>query len=580
MQIVRQFCLAIFVFALCALPLFAQTQSQPAAAQTAPNDLKQLFDQRQWDEILRRIPSTQNQSPDADYYRGMALAALRRYDEASAAFLAGQQLAPRDIRFPEELAGVAFQTKNYAAAKRHLRRAIRLSPHDYYSTNFLATIYFLDGNLDAALKYWNRTGKPIVDDLTFSPPPRLTPSLLDHTFPFSLHTQWTLAQLQSARARADALQLFLRYRFDLQARPDGDFDLSFDFFPRPRFAPTHIATWLQFLRGLPYLTIYPSFYDLNDEARNVETLYRWDKEKRRLAMSFESPWRDHPEALYKIYFDARNENWDVSHTLFPSAARPFPPAAFNLEKLQTGLEFHFTQNGKLTWTTNLDYTIRRYRYILGGASTLPLSSSPTHPLFPNASALEYRARADYLLLSLPEHRFTLTSALEASAGKTFADGLGTFATYRGDVRSDWLPQSRGDDYRFQWRVRSGGISGNVPFDRLNILGFERDNDLWLRAHIGTADGKKGSAPIGRDFLLSNAELDKNLYSNGVITVKAGPFLDTGKVTAYEGLFGSQKWLWDTGLQTKIGVLGLVQVVLVYGKDLRNGNNTFYGTALQ
>ncbi len=130
------------------------------------------------------------------------------------------------------------------------------------------------------------------------------------------------------------------------------------------------------------------------------------------------------------------------------------------------------------------------------------------------------------------------------------------------------------------RVRSGGLSGNVPFDRLNILGFERDNDLWLRAHIGTAGGKKGSAPIGRDFLLSNAELDKNLYSNGLITIKAGPFLDTGKVTAYEGLFGSQKWLWDTGLQTKIGVLGLVQVVLVYGKDLRNGNNTFYGTALQ
>jgi hypothetical protein len=250
-----------------------------------------------------------------------------------------------------------------------------------------------------------------------------------------------------------------------------------------------------------------------------------------------------------------------------------PGASFNLEKFQTGLEFRFIQNGRLAWTTDVDYSIRRYR------NPLDISASP-HALLVNGSALEYRARADYHLLDIPEHRFTLDSSLQGSLGKNFIDNFGTFASYRADLRSDWLPRSRGDDYHFQWRVRSGGLSGSVPFDRLNILGFERDNDLWLRAHIGTADGKKGSAPIGRDFLLSNAELDKNLYSNGLITIKAGPFLDTGKITAYEGLFGSQKWLWDTGLQTKIGVLGLVQVVLVYGKDLRNGNNTFYGTALQ
>ena len=43
-----------------------------------------------------------------------------------------------------------------------LRRALRLAPRDDYTNNFLATIYFLEGNLDAALKYWNRSGKPLL----------------------------------------------------------------------------------------------------------------------------------------------------------------------------------------------------------------------------------------------------------------------------------------------------------------------------------------------------------------------------------------------------------------------------------
>jgi len=124
------------------------------------------------------------------------------------------------------------------------------------------------------------------------------------------------------------------------------------------------------------------------------------------------------------------------------------------------------------------------------------------------------------------------------------------------------------------RVRGGGIAGDVPFDELYMLGMERDNDLWMRAHVGTRDGRKGSAPLGRRFFLANSEIDKNLYSNGLITLKLGPFLDSGKITDPSGALGAEKWLWDTGVQAKIRVLG-VAVVFVYGKDLRTGNNAFY-----
>jgi hypothetical protein len=109
-----------------------------------------------------------------------------------------------------------------------------------------------------------------------------------------------------------------------------------------------------------------------------------------------------------------------------------------------------------------------------------------------------------------------------------------------------------------------------------MLGLERDTDLWMRAHIGTRGGRKGSAPLGQDFFLSNWDTAKNLYSNGLITLKLGPFVDVGKITGPTSALAPQKWLVDTGAQTTLRVLG-VGVVFVYGKDLRTGNNALYTT---
>lgn len=69
-------------------------------------------------------------------------------------------------------------------------------------------------------------------------------------------------------------------------------------------------------------------------------------------------------------------------------------------------------------------------------------------------------------------------------------------------------------------------------------------------------------------------IDKNVYSNGLITLKLGPLLDLGRISDSAPGLGSKKWLWDVGAQAKIRVLGLV-VAFSYGKDLRTGNDVFY-----
>src|ERR1051326_2466572 len=149
--------LALLLAAVCCLPTQAQTDPTPNA--------KQLFEQERWSELAQLLQQAPPNSADLDYYSGVALSHLEGGAEAGSALSAGQQLAPNDKRFPIELAGVAFKQKKYGEAKKYLHRALQLDPKDEYANEFLATIYFIQGNLEAALKYWNRVGKPQVAEI-------------------------------------------------------------------------------------------------------------------------------------------------------------------------------------------------------------------------------------------------------------------------------------------------------------------------------------------------------------------------------------------------------------------------------
>jgi hypothetical protein len=197
--------------------------------------------------------------------------------------------------------------------------------------------------------------------------------------------------------------------------------------------------------------------------------------------------------------------------------------------------------------------------------------------FSDGSAIALRSNLQRWLIRFPERRFTLNSGGNGEFGTFFTNPLGKYGRLEGTLAARWLPNARGEDYETQVSLRGGRTIGDVPFDELFTLGFDRDTPFWLRGHPGLQGGQKGNAPLGRNYVLVNSETDKILYRNGIFTVKAGPFLDTGKTYDPSGYFGSPIWLWDTGAQVKIRVLGGVQVVLGYGKDLRSGRNSFFTT---
>jgi len=546
----------------------------PAFAQQIPSDAARLaaaqkaFDSGLWGEAAKLSQGPQSQSPDLDFLRGLALARQQQWNESRQAFAAGHLKNPSDPRFLVELAGIDYKQNDFSSAKRNLRAALRLD-RDSYTLDFLGTIYFLQGNPEAALKYWNAVDKPRLRNVAVQPPPRLDEKLLNSAVAFNAPQVLTGDALLATRARIENLGVFSPGRVELT--PAGEnFDATLHLAERNGWGDSKLEGAIALLSGVPYQTVYPEIYNLGHRAINFTSLLRWDSQKRRAFGVLSTPLFYNPARRLQIHFDARNENWNLSRTFFGSPLL----GDLNSRRIAGGVELHSVVNGRWSWSTGMEVASRSFRNLQG------INTDAEKVFFTDANSFTYWLRADRSLLRVPEHRFTLDSSAEGRIGRTFAQNLGASGTARGSLDAHWLPRASGDDYEMRARLRAGATVGRVPFDDLFQLGVERDNDLWLRGQAGTIGGRKGAAPLGRRYVLANWEIDKNVYSNGLFTVKLGPFLDTGSIADSSGLFGSRQWQWDTGAQCKVRVLGNITVVLIYGRDLRGARNVFYGTALR
>lgn len=559
------------IFLLLLFSLLGHARSQTISSTVDKTlKVKKLYEAGRWNDVVRATSGTSNEPADLELYRGLALAQLGRLNEAEKTFQEGLARSPRNAHFLTEMAGIAYREKRYSKAKTELRRVLVLNPRDDYANNFLASIYFIEGNLEAALKYWNRVGKPKLDDLTYNLQLGLDPIILDRAFAFSRGCEWRRDQFLTTRAQLENLNLFPRMRFDLEAQPNGSFDLGFYAGKRSSWSGGSLESLASMLRGLPYQSVYPEFYDLNHKGLNWLSFVRWDEEKRRLSSEISAPLPEGPQKRFRIYFDGRNENWNITRTLIPAAPSP---ASMNMERALAGAEIQSIPSGRWQWNLGAEYSYRKFRTLAG----IPRQAAQ---FFTSSSGIALRSGVERSLVRFPERRFTLDSGATAEFGKFYANPLGRYGRIEGSLIANWLPQARGEDYETRTSLRAGRTFGQVPFDDLFMLGFDRDNSLWMRGNNGLDDGRKGNAPLGRNYILSNSDMDKIVYKDGIFTVKLGPFLDTGDIYDPSGFFGSPKWLSDTGIQAKVGLLGSFQFVLGYGKDLRSGNNTFYTTVIR
>ena len=563
---------SLFVLSTIALLLWPPTGRAHAQCvsdtSTDPN-IQMLYTQQRWKEVVGAAGHIQTRSADVNFDLGMALAHLQRWNESKAALLEGHRQCPGQKRFPTELAGVAFQQKNYPQAARWIQKALRIDAQDEYANNFAGTVFLLMGNLDATLKYWNRIQKPEIENLQIDPNLKVQRVLLERAFVFSPQSIMRREQLNASEARLDGLGIFSAYSIRLDAREGGKFDANFHGIERNGFGNGWLQSVISVFSGFPYETVYPSYFNLGRSSTNIDALLRWDTQKRRAAVSLSGPWHFLPQWRWSIGVDGRSENWAIRKSFSGSAP---VLGSFKLKREVASATLNSIQSGRFQWSSGAELSHRTYSSVASGSALNPELSA-------SGWEIKYLASAHSRVLDLPEHRFTLDASAKSEFGKAWSTPARLFEKAQAGSVVHWLPQAEGDTYEFTQRVRGGGVAGSVPLDELWMIGVERDNDLWLRGHIGTRDGKKGSAPMANRFLLANTDFYRSIWSNGLISVKAGPLFDIARLAAPTASVAPRQWLFDVGAEVKLTVFG-TGVVLTYGRDLRNGNNAFYGSVAQ
>ena len=448
--------------------------------------VKNLYEQNNWAEVAREAQGPAEQSADFDYYAGMAFSHLDRWREARDAFSNGARKAPGDARFLTERAGAEYKLNDFSAAKRDLRRSMRLDPSDSYVAEFLGTIYLLEGNLEAALKYWNLVNKPRLAAVAAIPVPKTRKRLLDRAIQFSVPAVLNSDSFLKTDALLANLQVFPNWRTEISpvtSSPNNDdYKATLRLTERNGWGSSLLDGAISLLSGLPYETIYPSYYNVRGDAINFDSLLRWDSQKRRVSALAEFPLFQQPAQRLRIFIDARDENWNLSRT-FSGGSTPL--TNLNLKRFAGGAELHLVESARWDLTAGFEAISREFRNVPAGLAAVAV------PFFTDGRTLDAWLGARRTLLRVPERRFTLDSQAEVRAGRNYGSGLGAFASLNGQLKSRWLPKARGDDYEFLSRLRGGDTFGDVPLDQLFQLGVERDNDLWLRGHSGTLDGRKG-----------------------------------------------------------------------------------------
>jgi hypothetical protein len=388
--------------------------------------------------------------------------------------------------------------------------------------------------------------------------------LLDHAFAFAPASTMTLDEFLTSQARLQGLEIFPSYKIEVAARPDGKFDAILRAQELNGFGNTKLQALFRAFSGILYEEITPEYDNLNGSATNITSLVRFDTDKRRALAAVSGPLGGNPKWHYRVGADLRNENWTVQ-TSFSGPSTVL--GALNLRRESLSAEISRLVGARWSWSTGLEVSHRDFRNVVAGIALTP-------ELLAQGYQVKQTWQLKYELWRWAERRLTISSGVSSQAGRIWSQPGQSFERLQGTLGAHWFPLARGDDYEIQWHGRAGKTFGLIPFDELFMLGAERDNDLPLRAHVGTRHGQKGSAPLGHNYFLSNWETSRKVYSTGLLTLKLGPFLDTGKILDSTSTLGQHKWLFDTGAQAKVRVLR-VDVVLLYGKDLRTGNNAFF-----
>jgi len=131
------------------------------------DEAREAIDRGEYVRAVNILSETLAKRPDADayLYLGIAYRHMKEYQKAEDTFTEGSKRYPDDSRFQNELANLFLENNNLESARAALRRALVVDPNNSYASDQLATLDISTGDVQAALRSWSKSGRPIINDI-------------------------------------------------------------------------------------------------------------------------------------------------------------------------------------------------------------------------------------------------------------------------------------------------------------------------------------------------------------------------------------------------------------------------------
>src|SRR5437016_780114 len=422
---------------------------------------------------------TRRPTADAYLYLGIAYARVKEYQKAEDTLKEGSGRYPQDFRFHNELADLYLTNNDRDAAKSELRRSLVVDPKNSYASDLLATIDMSEGEVQSALRSWNKSGRPGINDilhnyyLTFGSWV-VRDAVAFHPAGILKYSQW-----KTTESRLFETDNFANAGLEIEPTVVPD---QYDAIVRTTARANSLGAFLfGIFKGAPIETSYVDLWNIGNNGMNFNGNYRWETNRRRAEGRLKIPVPLAGLLHLEVGNTWRAERWDVSQPIRPD--------------LKSNARFDYRSNAMRVHIKNIPH----YRVELGAGfeyrnryarGALPQIYTDGRKVGRFDAELNLR-----LFDRLYQNRLHL--AAFGARRSIVGDANFTGGVAELDNRVTFPRDSRTN---LDWTIKGGTSRGALPVEDYFLLGLDTNPVNLLRGHTTEEHGRYGHGPMGSDFV--------------------------------------------------------------------------------
>jgi tetratricopeptide (TPR) repeat protein len=524
---------------------------------------RDAIDKGDYVRAINILSSALADRPTADtyIYLGIAYGRTKEYQKAQDVLNEGSKRYPNDARFHDELAKLFLENNDSDAAKTELRQALLVDSKDAYASDMLATIDLSEGDVQSALRSWNKSGRPIINDILHNYYLNFGSWFVRRTVAFHPSGILRYGEWKTTEARLFETGAFMNVGLEIEPTRIPD---QYNAVVRTSAKTNTVPDFLfNAVKGAPFQTSFVDFWNIGNSGVNFNGNYRWDANRRRVQGGLKIPLPLFGLTYLELGNIWRSERWNLSPVILPQF---LPEARLDYKSNGLGIAIQQIPNYRVQWGAWYEY---RNRAASGDLPQIYTNNINSGRAGANTNILLFDRRYQSKL-----HLSAFTARPYLLGGVSFTGGVAELANR--------LTVSKDTRTYINWSVKTGGERGALPVEDYFVLGLDTLTINPLRGHTTARDGHYGNGPMGTDFVLVNTDVDRHLATIPLFNALNIPFLSVSWQLFFDGAktwdrtrtFQQGKLLLDAGGGVRFET-PTHSFNLIYGRALREGNNVFF-----